>query len=103
MKSPAPSSSLPDDAYLFQYGQFYPERHEANLRRLRKKYPAHSAAEIDAIYREARAIDSALQEEIGAAHLSPGARALLLEWLEERFPRFSRSVLADAIVRAGPL
>ena len=76
---------LHSDSYAFQQGQFYPERHQANVRRLHQKYPEFPLSEVDAIYREACRIDFEVQERVGGAQLSPQAREELLDWLEGHF------------------
>src|SRR5262245_15269701 len=99
-KTPEPPSSLFEDAYRLQQGQFYPERHQANVQNLCKKYPQHSFSEIDAIYRQACLIDFEIRERVGKSQLSKGAREELLDWLENEFHGFSRDSFLRAIERA---
>ena len=94
------SDSLHADAYSWQQGQFYPERHQANVQRLHQKYPAFPLSEIDAIYRQACRIDFEVQERVGTSQLSKQAREELLGWLEDHFYGFGRASLLEAIERA---
>ena len=103
LKTPTPQSSLFEDAYRLQEGQFYPERHQANVKKLCEKYPQHSFSEIDAVYREACRIDFEIQERVGKSKLSKGAREEILDWLENEFHGFSRELLLRAIERAESL
>jgi hypothetical protein len=99
-KKPTPSSSLYEDAYRWQQGEFHPEHHQANVERLRQKYPQHALSEIDSIYRQACRIDLEVKERVGAAQLTQHAREELLDWLERRFYGFSRTSFQQAIDRA---
>lgn len=99
-KTPPPPSSLYEDAYRWQQGEFYPEHHQANVQRLHQKYPEHPLAEIDAIYRQACRIDYEVQERVGKSQLSKGAREELLDWLEDNFYGFGRESFLWAIERA---
>ena len=94
------ADSLHADAYSWQQGQFYPERHKANVQRLHQKYGEYSISEIDAIYRQACRIDFEVQERIRTSELTERAKAELLEWLEDNFHGFSRASLMEAIERA---
>ena len=88
------------DAYSWQQGQFYPERHQANVQHLHQKYPEFPVSEVDAIYRQACRIDCEIQERVGASQLSKQARGELLDWLEAHFYGFSRATFLEAIERA---
>jgi hypothetical protein len=101
-KDPPSNSSvaLYADAYRWQQGEFYPQHHEANVKRLHEKYPEHSLPEIDGIYRQACLIDFEVQKRVGTAQLSPGAREELLDWLEDHFYGFGRELFLSAIERA---
>lgn len=99
-KTPTPPASLYEDAYRWQHGEFYPERHLANVQRLLKKHPEHTFSEVDAIYRQACLIDYEVQQRAGKAQLSNGARQELLDWLADRFYGFSQETFEDAIERA---
>ncbi len=94
------AAGLHSDAYAFQQGQFYPERHQANVQRLHQKYPEFPLSEIDAVYRQACRIDFEVQERIGGAQLSQQAREELLDWLEDHFYGFSTESFLRAIERA---
>ena len=89
-KTPTPPSSLYDDAYRLQKGEFHFEHHQANVQSLCRKYPDHAFSEIDAIYRQACQIDFEVQERVGKSQLSKGAKEELLDWLEDHFNGFSR-------------
>lgn len=99
---PAKVSSLHDEAYRLQRGQFYPQRHEANIQQLCDQHPEHSSGEIDAVYRQACRIDHEARKWVESSQLTTGAKELLLEWLEDSFADFSRESLRDAIERAIP-
>ena len=99
-KTSPPPASLYEDAYHWQVGQFYPERHLANVQRLHDKYPDLPLGEIDAIYREACRIDYEVRERVGTSTLSNAAKQELLDWLEDHFCGFSRDSLLWAIERA---
>ena len=101
-KVSTPPSSLYDDAYRLQTGEFYPEHHQANVRSLCERYPDQPFSEIDAIYREACRIDFEIQERVGNSQLSKGAKEELLEWLKDHFYGFSRESFLWAIERAEP-
>lgn len=91
-----------DDAYRLQRGEFYPERHAANLRQLRATHPDRSLAEIESVYRRACELDPEARTWVESSQLTPGAKALLLEWLEQRFGEFSPASLREAIEHAIP-
>ena len=99
-RSSPDSDALHSDAYSFQQGEFYPEHHQANVQRLRQKYPGFSLSEIDEIYRQACRLDFEVQERVGASQLSKQAREELLDWLEDHFYGFSRASFLQAIERA---
>ncbi len=105
MKRPAhrdseESAALHSDAYSLQQGEFYPEHHQANVRRLHRKYPNFSLSEIDAIYREACRIDFEARKQVGATKLSKQAKEELMDWLEDHFYGFGRESFLQAIVKA---
>jgi acyl-CoA-binding protein len=99
-KPPTPAPSLYADAYHWQQGEFYPEHHQANVRRLQEKYSDISLSEIDAIYRQACRIDYEVQQQVGTSQLSAQAREKLLDWLEDHFNGFGRAEFLLAIERA---
>lgn len=96
-------SSLYDDAYRLQSGEFYPEHHQANVQSLCRRYPDLPSCEIDAIYRQACRIDFEVGERVGHSRLSKGAKEELLEWLEDHFWGFSRESFLWAIEKAEPV
>lgn len=101
-KTPTPPSSLYDDAYYLQNGEFYPENHKANIEKLSRKYSDQPLSEIDTIYRQACCIDSEVQEQVGGCQLSEGAKEELLQWLEKHFHGFTRASFLRAIEQARP-
>jgi len=98
-RGPEDPAALYSDAYSFQQGEFHPEHHQANVRRLHEKYPGFTLSEIDTIYRQACRIEFEIQEQIGRSQLSEEAREKLLEWLEDHFHGFSRKSFLQAIDR----
>jgi hypothetical protein len=93
------TADLHAEAYMLQAGEFWPEHHEANVRHLRSKYPEVPAEEIEAIYRRACRIEFEIRQEIGNSQLSAAAKSQLVDWLEDQFHGFPRSVLVEAIER----
>ena len=85
--TPEPGHSLHANAYVWQHGEFHPEHHQANIQALHAKYPGHSLAEIDDVYRQACQIDYEVQQSIGGAQLSPGAKSGTFGLAGSRIPR----------------
>ncbi len=93
------SRKIYDEAYWLQMGEYYPQHHQANVQRLRDRYPDYAAEEVDRIYRQACRLEPEIEQWMGGMRLSPGSRQELLEWLEDHFYGFTKASFSEAIER----
>ena len=93
------SAAMYDEAFFLQEGEYYPQRHEANVRSLCEKYPQYSSKEIDAIYRQACRIEPGVAQWLGNMELSDGGRLELLDWLKDNFYGFTQKSFLRALER----
>jgi hypothetical protein len=94
-----PSPQIYDDAFSLQEGEYWPEHHIANVKRLSQRYPEYSRDEVDAIYRKACTLEPEIEKWIGTLELSEGSRSELLEWLADQFYGFTNKSFLWALER----
>jgi hypothetical protein len=90
-------TSILDEAYWLQRGQFYPERHEQNIHKLVKKYPGYTKNEIDFFYRIAIHLDEVAENLANKVYTDSGYKEEALDYLQIVFFHFSSELRKDAL------
>lgn len=84
-------------AYRYQFGDYYPQHHVANLAKLAELYPDRGEREIEAIYLQACRINDTLKDWGGGLVLTEASREELFSWFEAEFPEFPEDCFDEAI------
>lgn len=90
-------SDLLNESFVLQMGQYYPERHKENLKKLRQRYAEFSTDDIDSFYRLACKL-GATAEDYGDKILKNEITfECAKEILESDFYDFSNEIISHAL------